>query len=318
MSSFSALVGSADSHADYLWRNGSLVPWADATVHATSVGHASVSSVFEGIKAYWNGEQEQLYVFRLREHMQRYVDSIRMVRLSQPYSVDDLCTATLELLRANGTREDTYIRPWMFVGGMVRRVMSPAGSPLEMLIDSWSFQSRLLAGEGARVCVSSWTRVGDNQMPPRIKAFSNYHNGRMALLEAEQHGYDSAIMLNERLKVAEGPGACVGMLRHGAFVTPRVTDGVLESITRDTMLELARDDEGLTVQEREVDRTELYVADELFYMGTGREMWPIAQVDGLPVGNGEPGPVCMKLARTYNDLVRGIDPRHSDWRTAVW
>ena len=314
---YSALLPSGETNYPNIWRNGEIIPWESASIHVTAVGHASVSSVFEGIKGYYNAEQDQLYVFRLREHMKRFVDSVRLVSHSMPFGLEELERGILDLLRANDVREDVYIRPWMFAKDSGRRVMVPAGTEAEVVIDMWPFTSHLLTATGSRVCVSSWTRLADNQMAPRIKAFSNYHNGRMAILEAERNGYDTAIMLNEQMKVAEGPGACLGMIRGGVFHTPTVTSGILESITRDAFITLVPEVLGIPVKERDMDRTELYLAEELFFMGTGREISPIIEVDGFKVGKGEPGPHSRKLAVAYNALVRGTDDGYPEWRTPV-
>ena len=306
------------AHSEFIWRDGEMLPWEDATVHVRAVGHSSVSSVFEGIKGYWNEEAGQLYVFRLKEHIDRFMASIKMVRLAVDFSGDQIYEAVLELIRANKSREDIYIRPYIFAKGLFQRFMVPADWPAHVVIDMWPVASKLLKGETASACVSSWTRLHDNMMPPRVKAFSNYQNGRMASMEAQLNGFDYPIMLNDRLKVAEGPGACLGIVRGGTMITPDVTSGVLESITRDTFLEAAPELFGIPVLEREVDRTELYVADEIFCMGTGREVWPITSVDHLPVGDGKLGPVCKALDKGYNDLVRGIDKRREEWRLPVW
>ncbi len=313
-----SLVSPDAQRPEFIWRNGQIMPWAQALVHVNAVGHASVSSVFEGIKAYWNAGSEQLYVFRLREHLQRLLDSLKMVRLQCRFSLDELEQGALELLCAIHARQDTYIRPWAFIEGIVYEQIAPAGSPAEVVIDTWPFQSKMLTKRGCRVCISSWTRIGDNILPPRVKAFSNYHNSRLATMEAKANGYDWPILLNDHHKLTEGPGACVALVRDGTLVTPNLSSGVLESITRDTLLRLLPEALNIPVVEREVDRTELYIANEVFYMGTGWEILPILEVDGLPVGDGKMGPVANAVDRLYHDLVRGIDSCHADWRTPVY
>jgi branched-chain amino acid aminotransferase len=301
----------------YLWRNGELVPWQEATIHINAVGHASVAAVFEGIKAYWSEPRGELLVFRLREHMQRFIDSVRTVRLNFAYDCTALETAVLELLRANGTRQDVYLRPWCFAKGIVRQLLVPENAATEVVIDSWPFQSVLGETRGCRACVSSWTRIDDRTMPPRVKAFSNYHNSRFASMEASRNGYDSPILLDARGKVSEGPASCIAMVRKGRLVTPPVTSSILESVTRDTMLTLAAEELGVQVAEREIDRSELSVAEELFFMGTGWEILPILEVDGLAIGRGEMGPVTRQLDRLYTDLVRGRSPDTRGWLTPV-
>jgi branched-chain amino acid aminotransferase len=301
----------------YLWRNGGIVPWADATVHVNAVGHASVSAVFEGLRAYV-AVDGSLQLFRADEHMRRLHESLRIVRLPCSYSVADLVAASVELLRANESKVDTYVRPWVFVRGFVKEMASRAPvRETEAVIDTWPSPSALLTERGCRAGITSWRRIDDGSMPPRVKAFSNYHNSRLAKLEAAAHGYDEPIFLNDRGKVAEGPGACVALVRRGRLITPEVTSGLLESLTRDTVLRLARDVLRIDVEEREVDRTELYLAEELFFAGTGWEIMPILEIDGLRVGDAVIGPVTRAIERLYHDVARGVDGRFPEWRTAV-
>ncbi|GGK22160.1 branched chain amino acid aminotransferase [Pilimelia terevasa] len=311
-----ALASAGTAEPEWLWRSGSLVPWREARVHVNAVGHASVAAVFEGVKAYLAADGRRLLVFRLEDHLRRLYDSARICRLALPYDLDTLRGAVCGLLTANGYRQDAYLRPWAFPQGVIREQMVPAGTICEVLVDSWPFRSLLEAGGGCRAAVSSWQRISEAAMPPRVKAFSNYHNGRLALMEARENGHDWPIMLNERAKVSEGAGACLALVRDGEVVTPSLTSGVLPGITRDTVLTLLRD-LGVRVREREVDRSELYLADELFFMGTAWEILPVTAVDGLTVGDGVPGPLSRRLAAAYTDLVRGRDGRHRHWLTEV-
>ncbi|HEV2373467.1 MAG TPA: branched-chain amino acid transaminase [Streptosporangiaceae bacterium] len=311
-------LGAEQGHLDYLWWNGRIINWEDARIHVNAVGHASVSSVFEGIKAYWSDQDGELYVFRLEDHIRRLFDSIRIGRLGTHYSSADLCDGVLHLLAANNVRSDTYIRPWLFAAGLVHEHLVPAGVPTECVIDTWPFETSLLTERSCRACVSSWWRISDNSMPPRLKTFSNYHNGRLGMVEARANGYDWPVFLNERGKVTEGPGACLILVRDGRVITPSLTSGVLGGITRDTVLQLAREDLGLAVEDREVDRTELYVADELFFVGTGWEILPIATIDDLTVGDGAMGPVSRALDEIYHAAVRGQARQRQGWLTPVW
>ena len=188
----------------YIWRNGDVVPWHEATVHVNAVGHASVSAVFEGLKAYWNVDREQLYVFRLREHMQRLIESLKIVQLGNRFSLDEMVDGVLTILRANECRRDMYVRPWVFAEGIIREQLLPPGAPTEMVIDMWGFATKMLTDRGVTAGVSSWTRIDDNSMPARAKAFSNYHNGRLAIAEARAKAYDWPILLTDRRKVSEG------------------------------------------------------------------------------------------------------------------
>lgn len=301
----------------YLWRSGEIVPWDSATIHVSSIGHASVSSVFEGIKAYWNAEEEELFVFRLAEHIDRFLDSIKLVRLRNRLSGDEIVQAVLDLLRANETRADVYIRPWVYATGLVREMMMPPDNDAELVIDTWWFNSRMLTERSCRALITSWARIDESCMPPRIKAFSNYHNGRMGIIEARTRGADWPIFLNRNYKVTEGPASCVGMIKRDQFITPPLTSGILDSITRRTFLDLIPEALGIPVVERDIDRTELYLADELFFLGTGWEVLPIVEVDGMPIGSGAMGDYTRELDRAYHDVVRGTTDRHPEWRSAV-
>lgn len=318
MTEISSLVSKGAQNAPYLWIGGEIVPWDDATVHVTSVGHGSVSSVFEGIKAYWNPEHEQLYVFRLEDHMRRLLESSRIARLDHGVDISDLVEGTLDLLRAIDARQDTYIRPWTYIPGLVREQIAPAGTLVETVIDTWPFKTLMGTDRGCRAAVSSWTRINDRSMPPRVKAFANYHNSRLATAEARVNGHDWPILLNDAGKVTEGPGACVAFVRDGRVVTPSLGSGVLDSITRSVFLDVVATDLGTHVEEREVDRTELYLADELFYIGTGWEILPILEIDGLTVGSGRMGDVARAFDSRYHAIVRGNDPARVPWLTPVW
>ncbi len=307
----------AGQHPTYLWWNGRQMPWEDATVHVTDLAWSTVGAVFEGIRAYWNDEQQELYIFRLQEHMQRLMESIRLVRLPQTYSAEELTEASLALLRDNGTREDTYLRPLAYSGSASGKRLSDAAAELGMLINTNPMPSELTSGKGVTLRVSSWTRISDTVMPPRIKNISNYRNGQLATMEARADGYDNALLLNPQGKVAEAPGACVMMVRKGKLITPPVTDGILESITRDAILTMASESLQMPVVERSVDRTELYLADEVFLCGTAFEITPVVEIDHYTVGDGEIGAVTGKLQRLYDDVLRGRESRYSHWRTPV-
>ena len=300
----------------FIWLSGKLVPWSSATVHVSHIGHASVSSVFEGIKAYWNQDEEELFVFRLGEHIERFMESIRMVRLANPFPAEEIVEGVLDLLRANETRADVYIRPWVYASSLVREMMVPADTQCDLVIDTWWFNSRMLTERGCSAVISSWTRIDEGSMPPRIKAFSNYHNGRLGVMEARQRGADWPIFLNRHAKVTEGPASCIAMIRHGEFITPPLSSGILDSITRRTVLSLVPEVLDMPVVERDIDRTELYIADELFFLGTGWEILPILEIDGLKVGDGTMGKCTKALDRAYYRSVHG--DWNEEWCTGVW
>lgn len=300
----------------WIWRSGRLEPWEQATIHVNAVGHASVAAIFEGIKAYRSADGSRLLVFRLDDHLRRLLDSARICRLRLPFTVADLRSAAIGLLQANSYADDTYLRPWAFPQGVIMEAMVPQDADCEVIVDSWPFRSNLREPRGCRAAVSSWRRISESAMPPRAKAFANYHNGRLAMMEARTNGHDWPIMLNDRGKVCEGPGACVALVRDGVVITPALTSGLLDSITRASALTLLRE-AGLAVEEREVDRSELYLADELFFLGTAWEILPVTTIDGLLVGDGAMGAVVRRLEQDYSDVVRGVSGRHGDWLTEV-
>lgn len=311
-----SLVARNAGRPKWLWRSGSLVPWAEAAIHVNAVGHASVAAIFEGIKAHLSHDQNRLLVFRLDEHIQRLYASAHIARLNIPYDQQTTKEAVIAVIKANGYREDVYLRPWAFPAGIIQEQMVPAGVACELVVDSWRFTSALGKNRGSRVCVSSWTRISEACMPPRVKAFSNYHNGRLAMIEARENHYDWPILLNDRGKVSEGPGACVAIVRNGTVATPPATSSILESLTRDTAIALLQE-LGCTVLEREIDRSELYLADEIFFMGTGWEIQPVTAIDRLQVGSGAAGPITRALEAAYAAVIRGLEPRRASWLTEI-
>ena len=304
-------------HPKYLWWNGELVAWEDATVHVTDIAWSATGAVFEGIRAYWNDQREELYVFRLREHMQRLKDSSKMVRLPIDASVDELIELTVDLLRKNESREDTYIFPLVYFGAAQTKRADPSSLKGDLVVHSTPRSSHLGAGLEQRAKISSWTRISDNVMPPRVKNISNYRNGQLATYEVKLDGYDVALLLGPDGKVAEAPGACVMFVKDNQLVTPDPASGILESITRDAVMTLAREELALPVVERRVDRTELYTAEEIFLCGTMAEITPIVEIDRFQVGGGGTGPVTTELERLFTEVVRGLEPKRESWRTLV-
>ena len=219
----------AVNHPAHVWFDGKLVLWEQATVHVTQVEWSGVSAVFEGIKAYKSGEEDQAYVFRLDDHLSRFDDSMRLMRMQPEWDGGQLTDGLIALLRANEVRSDTYIRPFAFFGAG-GSFSKQSGAPTHVLITTMPFEAILKTGKTKTAAVSSWTRISDNVMPPRVKAVANYQNSRLAATEAAMNGYDEAIILNERHKVAEGPGACIMLVKRGRVITPPITAGVLESI----------------------------------------------------------------------------------------
>jgi branched-chain amino acid aminotransferase len=306
---------SSPSSLNYIWMNGALVPQAQAVLPVDSAAVFYATNVFEGLRAYWNDADEELYCFRLEEHFIRLRESMKMMRFTVPYSNDDLYEAVREVLRGNDIHEDIHMHMVAYVLGSGQDVTEPTG-----LYINPRRRGRMTApGKGLRCCISSWTRTSDNAIPIRLKCGANYQNARLATLQAKADGYDSPIFLNQQGKVAEGTGASLFMVRQGKLVTPTITNDILESITRSTLIEdICPHLLGREVVERDIDRTELYVADEAFFCGSGYEITPITSIDRFLLGDGEVGPITRQVLDAYMNLVRGVDRRYAAWRTPTY
>ncbi len=294
--------------------NGAIVPYEEARIHCLAPAITYAAAVFEGIRAYWNAEQQRLHVFRLDDHLHRLQYSMKVMRFEAPYSMTMLRASVLDLLRVSRMRENAYLRVQTYIDG--DGAMGATG-PLGMFVSCVRRPPSKLLQTGIRVGVSSWARLADNAAPPRVKATANYVNGRLASIQARQDGYDNALLLTANGTVAEAPGACLFIVRDGRLITPDVADGILESITRDTLLWGAQAWLGQTVEQRPIGRSELYAADEIFLCGTGAEVQPVIAVDRLPVGNGEVGPLAAAMQLRYFNLVSGRDAARPDWRTEI-
>jgi branched-chain amino acid aminotransferase len=300
------------AEAKYIFLNGKIVPYSEGKIHVMSSGVRYGSNVFEGIRGYWNEDKKQLYVLKLREHLHRLQDSMKMMRFEGNYEIEQLEKWCIDLVRQNEIRQDMHIRPQVFLDGESGGVGSRG--PIGIAIAA-NPMGRFMKEEGVTAMVSSWRRIDDSVMPPRIKCAANYQNNRLALIEANMHGYDSTIILNRDGKVTEEARACLFVCRDGIPITPPVTYGILESITRKTLLELFSEELGLKPIEREIDRTELYIADEAFFCGSGAEITPIISIDGYRLPGGSITPSIRKI---YFDIVRGKTEKYDQWRTPVY
>ena len=297
-----------------IWMNGTLVPEPEAKLPVNSAAVFYATNVFEGIRAYWSSADEELYCFRLAEHFARIRESMKMMRFTVPYTDADLYEAVRQILSGNDLREDIHMHLVAYVAGVGLDATEPTG-----LYINPRRRPRVKDNEGLKCCVSSWVRTSDNAIPIRLKSGSNYQNGRLATLQAKADGYDGPIFLNGQGHVAEGSGATFFMVRKGQVVTPPLTADILESITRSTLIEdLVPRALGQKVVEREIDRTEIYVAEEAFFCGSGYEITPITSIDRFPLGDGKVGPLTRRLSEAYLNLVRGVDKTHPEWRTAVY
>ena len=293
---------------------GAFVPFADAKVSIATHALQYGTGVFEGIRAYWNPTQEWLYVFRLREHFERMTRSCRIVRIDLPGDADELSAIVVDLLKRNGFKSDVYIRPLAYKAARVVKVA------LHGLRDGFGIYAFPMGGYlstgGLAAHTTSWRRISDEAIPARAKVTGAYINTALAVDEAAEHGAEEAIFLTSGGHVSEGGGSNLYLVRDGALVTPPVTDDILEGITRQTIIALAKE-LGYAVVERQIDRTELFVADELFFCGTGAQVAPCVKVDGRPVGDGSIGPIAKAIGERYFAIARGDDPVHPEWRTVV-
>jgi branched-chain amino acid aminotransferase len=292
-----------------IWMNGELVDWADAKIHVGTLGLHYGTGVFEGIRCY---ETEQgPAIFRLSDHMQRFLESARLLYMEIPYSLEELNAAVVETVAANGL-DECYIRPIGYVGYGELGV-DPRDNPIDVAIMTWPWGAYLgeeSAKHGITAKVSSWKRVGPNTIPHVAKATGIYLNSMLATTEAKRAGYQEAILLTDEGMVADGPGESIFVVKNGRISTPDLSASILTGVTRDTVMQIAAD-LGYEVREREIIRTELYLADEVFMTGTAAEIAPIRSVDDHLIG--EPGPVTRAIQQAYADCVRGRGERYARW-----
>jgi len=309
---------SGSNHPRLLFFNGRNVPYDDAKVHVLTTAFKYAATVFEGMRAYHDPDDDQLYLFRTKEHFQRLRESAAIARIPLEYDGAELTRLLIELIRENGLRQDLHIRVSLYVDEDDGRLESTGPGGIFMAAMPMGRYEAIGTREGLKVCVSSWRRIGDESMPPRVKATGNYHNSRLALNDARAAGFQDAILLDQRGKVTEGPGYNLFLRRGGQVLTAPVTYGILEGVTRDTLIHLLADLHGTEVVQREIDRTELYSLDEAFFCGSGKEVTPIGSVDHRPVGNGEIGPLTEALRRSYFEVAKGKHPRYSEWLVPVY
>jgi len=299
---------------EYIVQNSDFIKYGDARTHVMSPAVKYGLSVFEGLRAYWNVAQQDLYVFRLNEHTERLFQSMKLLRFDADFTPDEINQNTIALLRRNRIRQAAHIRTIAYLDGMGEQdVRGPVSYSISALEKARSKNVE----RGIRCQVSCWRRLSDSTMPPRIKCGGNYVNSRLARSQAKQDGYDEAILLNQAGQVAEAPGACIFIVRRNQLVTPDLTSGILESITRDSIIDLARE-MGIDVVERTVDKTELYAAKEIFLVGSAAEVLPVVNVDGIGIGNGERGVITAQLQKAYFEAASGDTASRHGWLTSVY
>ncbi len=299
---------------------GKYLNLADARVSVMTHGLNYGTGVFEGIRGYWNADDEQLYIFRGPEHFRRLHKSAHILRIALPYSVDQLMEVTRKVVSAGEFREDVYVRPLAFKSAeqIGLSMVRPSGNGHTLIDDEFAlfavpFGNYLDVETPIRCTISAWRRISDNMIPARAKVAGLYVNSSLAKTEAVEQGFDEAIMLTHDGHVSEGSGENLFIVRDGVLITPGVSDDILEGITRQTVIQIGLEELGVSTIERPVDRTELYIADEVFLVGTGAQISPVNEIDGRVIGDGGIGPLTGKLQDVYFDIVRGRNAKYREW-----
>lgn len=311
-----AKKGALVSGDSYAYFHGEFLPLSQCNVsvatHALNYG----TGCFEGIRAYWNAKHGQLYGLKVREHYNRMANSCRILKIRLPHTPAELVAITRQLLEKNGYRQDVYIRPLAF------KATTAIGVKLTGLEDAFAIFTvpmgdYLDTEKGLHLCVSSWMRPDDNAVPSRAKVTGSYINTALAVDDARQAGFDDCVMLTPDGHVAEGSACNLFLIREGKLITSPVTEAILEGITRQALLGMIAD-LGYQAEVRPIDRTELYVADEVFLCGTGVQVAPVTRIDHRPIGDGKVGPITKRIQEAYFAAVRGEDPKYRDWLVPVY
>jgi branched-chain amino acid aminotransferase len=299
----------------YAFFHNEFVPLSEAKIgvmtHALHYGCA----IFEGIRGNWNEEQKQMYLFRLKEHYERLHNGCQVLKIDLPYSIEKLCQITVELVEKCGFQEDIYIRPLAYKSSEALGVRLH-GLDSDFLVFAMPWGPYL--PNKARGAVSSWRRPDDNVIPPQVKITGIYVNNAFAKTEAVENGFDEAIMLSSDGHVSEGSGENIFLVIDSKLVTPATYSSILRGITRDTVIELAQKELGIETVERQIDRSELYIAEESFFTGTAANITPLTEVDRRQIGNSEIGKITKKLQKLYSDVIRGRNPKYLEWCTPVY
>ncbi len=301
----------------YAYFRGKVVPYSQAKVGVMTHGLNYGTGAFGGVRAFWNAEEEQLFVFRPLDHFRRFLNSARLLCMDLGLTAEDMRLIVHEVLRAEGYREDCYIRPLAFKSDEV------IGVRLHDLREEFTlfaipFTRYVESDESAHVTFSAWRRIDDNSIPARGKITGGYVNSAFIKTDAMRQGFDEALVLTREGHVSEGSAENVFIVRDGVLITPPVTENILEGITRRTVMQLASEELGVRVVERPIDRTEVYLCDELFLTGTAAGITAVTRVDHRPIGSGVMGPVTAQLRRIYDDVVRGRLPRYRHWNDPVY
>lgn len=302
---------------EFYFMNGEYVDASKAMLPVRTHAFLYGTAVFEGIRAYWNEEEKQLYAFRVPEHYDRLQRSAKIMYMESPYTTEEYCDITKKLLAKNNYKQDCYMRPTLYKSA---QKVGPGLYDNEdsFLIISNKMGDYIDTSKGLRVCVSSWRRNGDNSIPPRAKVAGSYANAALIKTDAHNAGFDDAVVLDEAGQVTEGSAMNLFLVQNGKLVTTMKTDNILVGVTRNTIIELARDVLGIETEERAIDRTELYISDEAFYCGTGAQVSPIVEVDNRKLGDGNVGPISKELQKLYFDVVKGKVPKYKKWCMPIY
>lgn len=299
----------------YAFLNGKIVPLEEAKVSVLTHAFLYGTGVFEGIRGYYNDKQKELYIFRLQDHYARFIANSRILKMELQHSVEDLCTITLDIIRRGNFHQDIYIRPVSYKSAQRIGIKMPAEH--DVTIFAVPMGSYLNRDQALNMVISAWRRIEDNAIPARAKINGSYVNLAIAAGEARESGYDEAILLNEDGSVSEAAGMNLFIVRKGKLITPPISDNILEGITRESVFQIATDLH-IPYEERSIDRSELFVADEVFLCGTGAEISGIGSIDHYKIGTGETGPISRKIQQIYFETVRGEYRKYKDWLTPVW
>ena len=296
---------------------GDVVPIEEARVSVMTHALHYGTAVFEGIRGNWNESKDQLFIFRIKEHYERLLQGCDMLMLDIPYSVDDLCKITLDLVKESGYKQDLYIRPLAYKSEELVANLKLQEIESDFTLIMVPFGEYLDTDGALRCCTSSWRRVDDTNVPPRLKISGTYVNGILAKTEATLAGFDEAIMLTQDGFVSEGSGENLFMINNGVLYTPPVSDNNLSGITRDSAIEIARQEVGMEVVETRIRRSELYFADEVFLTGTAAHIQAVGELDNRVIGSGDTGPITTKINEVYQESIRGNNPKYESWCTSV-
>ena len=303
------------THPQWGFLRGQFVPIAEAKISImTQVVNYGLGA-FGGIRGYWNDKQQQLYVFRLPDHFRRFLQSAQLFNANFKYNADELSQILLEMIRREGYQTDVYARPLIY---NATEDITPRLYDVEFDFALFTRPLGNYLQPQITACISSWRRVDDNTIPSRGKITGSYVNSAFARSEAHWNGYGEAIVLNQDGSVAEGSAENLFIVREGKVITPPVSDNILEGITRRTLIQLFQDELGVPVIERSIDRSELYIADEAMFCGTGAQVTAITEIDKRKIGTGQVGPVVKKMQDTFFAIVRGENPKYQSWLTPVY